>query len=74
MLSLQTIVVIESLLMSRNDPKWGEFMVLAQIIGEVQAAKQALMQSRVQPAPPRLTPVQDSQDPNLTHLVDASKG
>lgn len=50
MLSLQTLTNIESLLMSRSHPLWGEFLPLAQTIGEVQQAKQALMQSRVQPA------------------------
>lgn len=52
MLSLQTLTTIEALLMSKNDPRWGEFMVLAQTISEVQQAKQALMQSRIQPTPP----------------------
>lgn len=51
MLSLQTLTNIESLLMSRSHPLWGEFLPLAQTIGEVQQAKQALMQSRVQLAP-----------------------
>ena len=75
MLSLQTLTTIESLLMSRSHPLWGEFMPLAQVIGEVQQAKQMLMQSRVQPAPaPRLHPVQDAVDPNLTHLADIAKG
>lgn len=50
MLSLQTLNNIEALLMSRSHPMWGEFMPLAQTIGEVQAEKQALIQSRVQPA------------------------
>lgn len=50
MLSLQTLTTIEALLLSKNDPRWGEFMILAQVIGEVQQAKQAMMQSRVQPA------------------------
>lgn len=50
MLSLQTLTNIESLLMSRSHPLWGEFMPLAQVIGEVQQAKQMLTQSRVQPA------------------------
>lgn len=54
MLSLQTLTTIEALLMSKNDPRWGEFMVLAQTIGEVQQAKQALMQARVQPVPTRV--------------------
>jgi hypothetical protein len=53
MLSLQTLTNIEAMLMSKNDARWGEFMILAQTIGEVQAAKQALMQSRVQPADAR---------------------
>lgn len=52
MLSLQTLTTIEALLLSKNDPRWGEFMILAQTIGEVQQAKAALMQSRMQPAPP----------------------
>lgn len=54
MLSLQTLNTIEALLMSRSHPLWGEFMPLAQIIGEVQQAKAALIQaqSRIQPAPP----------------------
>ena len=75
MLSLQTLNNIESLLMSRSHPLWGEFMPLAQTIGEVQAAKAALIQSRAQPAAPalRLTPVPDAKDPNLTHLVDMSQ-
>jgi hypothetical protein len=51
MLSLQTLTNIESLLMSRSHPLWGEFMPFAQVFGEVQQAKAALMQSRVQPAP-----------------------
>lgn len=51
MLSLQTLQTIEALLMSRSDPRWGEFRILAQTIGEVQQAGQALMASRVQPAP-----------------------
>lgn len=50
MLSLQTLQHIEALLMSRSDPRWGEFMVLAGVLSEVQTAKNALMQSRVQPA------------------------
>jgi hypothetical protein len=50
MLSLQTLTNIEALLMSRSHPLWGEFMPLAQTIGEVQAAKAALTQSRVRPA------------------------
>jgi hypothetical protein len=50
MLSLQTLTMIEALLMSKAHPAWGEFMTLAQVIGEVQQAKQALMASRVQPA------------------------
>ncbi len=87
MLSLQTLNNIESLLISRSHPLWGEFMPLAQTISEVQAAKQALIQSRTQPAvakpvsmfevasaAPRLTPVQDADDPNLTHFVDMAKG
>lgn len=57
MLSLQTLTNIESLLMSRSHPLWGEFMPLAQVIGEVQQAKAALMQSRVQPAPPVVPPL-----------------
>lgn len=52
MLSLQTLATIEALLLSKNDPRWGEFMVLAQTIGEVQQAKAALMQARAQPAQP----------------------
>lgn len=48
MLSLQTLTNIETLLMSRSHPLWGEFLPLAQTIGEVQQAKAALMQSRVQ--------------------------
>lgn len=52
MLSLQTLSNIEALLMSRSHPMWGEFMPLAQVIGEVQAAKQAMTQSRVRPAVP----------------------
>jgi hypothetical protein len=53
MLSLQTLTTIEALLLSRNDPRWGEFMLLAQTIGEVQKAKQeVVLQARVQPAPP----------------------
>ena len=52
MLSLQTLTNIEALLMSRSHPMWGEFLPLAQVIGEVQTAKQALMQSRVQTAVP----------------------
>ena len=51
MLSLQTLANIEALLVSRNNPMWGEFNVLAQVIGEVQQAKAAQMQLRVQPAP-----------------------
>jgi hypothetical protein len=52
MLSLQTLTTIEALLLSRNDPRWGEFMLLAQTIGEVQKAKQeVVLQARVQPAP-----------------------
>ncbi len=51
MLSLQTLTTIEALLMSKNDPRWGEFMVLAQTIGEVQQAKAALTKARTQPAP-----------------------
>jgi hypothetical protein len=50
MLSLQTLTNIEALLMSRSHPLWGEFTPLAQTIMEVQQAKQALIQSRVQPA------------------------
>jgi len=50
MLSLQTLTNIEALLMSRSHPLWGEFMPLAQVIGEVQQAKQALTQARIQPA------------------------
>jgi hypothetical protein len=50
MLSLQTLNNIEALLMSRSHPMWGEFMPLAQTIGEVQAAKAALMQGRARPA------------------------
>lgn len=53
MLSLQTLTNIENLLMSRSHPLWGEFMPLAQVIGEVQQAKAALVQSRVQPAQPQ---------------------
>ena len=52
MLSLQTLMNIETLLLSRSHPLWGEFMPLAQTIAEVQQAKAAMMQSRVQPAPP----------------------
>ena len=52
MLSLQTLTTIEALLMSRSDPRWGEFILLGQVIGEVQLAKHALMQTRVQPAAP----------------------
>lgn len=51
MLSLQTLNNIEALLMSRSHPMWGEFGALAQVIGEVQAAKQALTQARVRPVP-----------------------
>ena len=59
MLSLQTLTMIEGLLLSRNDPRWGEFMLIAQVLGEVQKAKQeAVMQARVQPAPPASTAVQ----------------
>lgn len=54
MLSLQTLTNIEALLMSRSHPLWGEFMPLAQVIGEVQQAKAALTQSRTQPAQPPL--------------------
>lgn len=51
MLTVQTLTTIEALLLSRNDPRWGEFMLLAQTIGEVQKAKQeAVLQARVQPA------------------------
>jgi len=58
MLSLQTLTTIEALLLSRNDPRWGEFMLLAQTIGEVQKAKQeAVLQARVQPAPPLPNPL-----------------
>lgn len=58
MLSLQTLTTIESLLMSRSHPLWGEFMPLARVIGEVQQAKAALMQSRVQAAtPPPVNPL-----------------
>jgi hypothetical protein len=56
MLSLQTLTNIESLLMSRSHPLWGEFMPLAQVIGEVQQAKAALMQTRAQPAQPAAAP------------------
>lgn len=52
MLSLQTLTTIEALLLSKSDPRWGEFAILAKTIGEVQQAKAALMQSRVQPAAP----------------------
>ena len=52
MLSLQTLTTIESLLLSKSHPHWGEFPVLAQTIMEVQQAKAALMQSRVQPVQP----------------------
>jgi hypothetical protein len=58
MLSLQTLTNIESLLMSRSHPMWGEFMPLAQTISEVQQAKAALTQSRVQPAPTSANPNQ----------------
>jgi hypothetical protein len=52
MLSVSTLTTIEALLLSRNDPRWGEFMLLAQTIGEVQKAKQeVVLQARVQPAP-----------------------
>lgn len=50
MLSLQTLTNIEALLMSRSHPLWGEFMALAQTIGEVQQAKAAMTAARVQPA------------------------
>jgi hypothetical protein len=50
-ISLQTLTNIEALLLSRSHPMWGEFLPLAQVIGEVQQAKAALMQARVQPAP-----------------------
>lgn len=52
MLSLQTLTTIEALLVSRSHPAWGEFPVLSQTIMEVQQAKAAMMQSRVQPAQP----------------------
>ena len=52
MLSLQTLNNIEALLMSRSHPMWGEFMPLAQVIGEVQAEKQALTQLRPRPVQP----------------------
>jgi hypothetical protein len=68
MLSLQTLNNIEALLMSRSHPMWGEFMPLAQTIGEVQAAKQALMQSRARsvdtpkpPEPPGEVPAQPAE-------------
>ena len=61
MLSLQTLNNIEALLMSRSDARWGEFMILAQTIGEVQAAKQAMTQSRLQPVPPAAPPVVDEE-------------
>jgi hypothetical protein len=56
MLSLQTLTTIEALLVSKSDPRWGEFAVLAQTIHDVQQARAALMQSRVQPAPLRAVP------------------
>jgi hypothetical protein len=52
MLSLQTLTNIEALLMSRSHPMWGELPALLQVVGEVQQAKAALTQSRVQPAVP----------------------
>lgn len=55
MLSLQTLNNIEALLMSRSHPAWGEFTALAQVIGEVQAAKQELTQLRPQPTAPIIT-------------------
>lgn len=71
MLTLNTLSTIESLLMSKSHPAWGEFLTVAQAIGEIQAEKQALLNAaavqRVQPTP--LRPVQDQEDPNLTHIV-----
>ena len=46
MLSIQTLSNIEALLLSKSDSRWGEFMVLAQTIGEVQAEKNSLAQAQ----------------------------
>jgi hypothetical protein len=51
MISLETLTTIETLLMSKSAPQWGEFLVLARAISDVQQAKALLMQSRLQPAP-----------------------
>lgn len=51
MLSFQTLSTIESLLMSKAHPVWGEFMLLAQVIQEVQQEKAVVTAaSRVQPS------------------------
>lgn len=42
MLTFQTLSTIEALLLSKSDPRWGEFMILGQAIAEVQAEKTAL--------------------------------
>lgn len=58
MLSFQTLTTIESLLMSKSHPLWGEFMPLAQVIAEVQAEKSAVaaatrvVPAAMPPAPP----------------------
>jgi hypothetical protein len=49
-LSLQTLTTIEALLLSKSDPRWGEFPIVAGCIQEVQQAKQMLIQSRMRPA------------------------
>jgi hypothetical protein len=56
MLSLDTLNKIEILLTSRSHPMWGEFMPLAQVISEVQMAKQAITQARVRLAQPPNAP------------------
>jgi len=69
MLSLQTLTNIEALLMSRSCPLWGEFMPLAQVIGEVQQAKAALTASRVQPAPPAPVPNGAALPPDMPQVA-----
>lgn len=53
MISINTLTALEQMLKSRSDPRWGEFMVLAQLISEVQTERDALvMAARVRQAPP----------------------
>lgn len=54
MLTLQTLTRLESMLHSKNAPEWGEFLVWARVLSEVQSAKAMLTaaQARVTVSPP----------------------